>query len=93
MGMTIDFHSAARKRRPLDADQAAIARVEQIDQIKTRLKLDLGLALSLLDLKINLLDDSMLALDPSRCETAILQQQIDNLKKMMLTVTSTVAAL
>jgi hypothetical protein len=93
MGVTIDFGNAARKRRPLDADRAAMAKVEQIDDIKARLKVDLCMALSLLDLKINLLDDSMMALDPSRCETVILREQIDRLKQMMRTVTSTVATM
>jgi hypothetical protein len=93
MGVTINFPSAARKHRSSDADQAALAKAEQIDDIKARLKIDLCLALSLLDLKINLLDDSMLALDPSRGETVILREQVDRLKQMLRTVTSTVGTL
>jgi hypothetical protein len=93
MGVTIDFRRAARKLRVIEPGRAALSKVEQIDEIQTRFKLEMRLALSLLNWKMKLLDESMLALDKSRCETAVIEAQIGNLKKMLRIASTAVEAL
>jgi len=93
MGVTIDFRRAARKLRLVEPDQAVMRKVDQVGEIQARFKLEMRLALSLLNWKMKLLDESMLALDKSRCETAVLEAQIENLKKMLRTASTAVEAL
>jgi hypothetical protein len=93
MGVTIDFGSAARRLRPIESDQAAMTEVERILEIKARFKLEMRLALSLLDWKMKLLDASMPVLDKSRFDTAMLEEKINDMKKMLRIATATVEAL
>jgi hypothetical protein len=75
MGVTIDFRNAARKFRPPESDQAATTEIEQILEIKARFKLDMRLALSLLDLKMMLLNEEFRSLDKSRFDAAMLDER------------------
>jgi hypothetical protein len=93
MGVTIDFGNATRRLRPVESDQAAMTEVEQIFEIKARFKLEMRLALALLDLKMRLLDDEMLTLDKSRFDAAILEEKIGDMKNMLRIATATVEAL
>lgn len=87
MGITIDFAQAAPRLRP------GFRQTQAADDIKAKFKLGLEFALSTLDPKIAALEQSISALDRSRCDVGALEAQLCELKWLVLVARAAVGSL